>query len=83
MSIVINGLTISQSSQFTMKDGIQESSQLEPNSASPVLKTPIVITLDPNFPYDLLATDFSVNATSVDENNLTPIRYMNVLSVDD
>jgi hypothetical protein len=83
MSIVINGLTIAHSKQFTMKDGIQASDQLEPNSASPVLKTPIEITLDPNFPYDLVATDFSVNATSVDENNLTPIRYLNVLSVDD
>lgn len=83
MTIVINGLTITNEFDFTMKDGIQASDQLEPNSASPVLKTPIVITLDPNFPYDLNAADFSVNATSVDENNQTPIRYLNVLSVED
>jgi len=54
---------------------------LSPNSASPVLKTPIVITLDPFFPYELYdPKDFTVNATSVDDENY--IRYLNVLSVD-
>jgi hypothetical protein len=46
---------------------------------STVLKTPIEITLDPLFPYDLVATDFSVNATDV--SNDLYIRYLNVLSV--
>jgi hypothetical protein len=54
---------------------------LIPNTASPVLKTPIDIQLDEFFPYELTdATHFSVNATSVD--NAEYIRYLNVLSVD-
>jgi hypothetical protein len=44
------------------------------------LKTPIVITIDDAFPYELNAEHFTVNATSV--NDETYIRYLNVLSVD-
>jgi hypothetical protein len=42
------------------------------------LKTPIEIDLDPLFPYDLEASDFSVNATDI--TNELYIRYLNVLS---
>jgi hypothetical protein len=64
-----------------MKDSINKSDVLNPNSASPVLKTPLVITLDPFFPYDLNKDELSVNATSV--NNPLYIRYLHVMSVVD
>jgi len=54
---------------------------LTPNTASPVLKTTIVIQLDPSFPLAMKPEDFTVNATSVTKPNY--IRYLNVLSVDD
>lgn len=62
-----------------MRDTIRESKVLNPNSASPVLKTPLVITLDPDFPYALDREEFSVNATSVTDSSY--IRYLNVMSV--
>lgn len=43
MTIVINGLTTTQSISFKTKADLQASTNLDPNSASPVLKTPIVI----------------------------------------
>jgi hypothetical protein len=64
-----------------MKETIEGSRDLDPNSASPVLKTPIFISLDPAFPYALNAEDFSVNATSTADE--TYVRYLNVLSVVD
>jgi hypothetical protein len=36
---------------------------LDPNSASPVLKTPIKIKIQEDFPYTLVRDDFTVNAT--------------------
>jgi hypothetical protein len=42
---------------------------------------PIVITLDPLFPYPLKKDEFSVNATSTDIEGY--VRYLYVLSVDD
>jgi hypothetical protein len=55
---------------------------LNPNSASPVLKTPIEISLSSEFPYPLTdASHFTVNATSVNDESY--IRYLNVLSVND
>jgi hypothetical protein len=62
-----------------MKATIEGSRDLDPNSASPVLKTPIWITLDPLFPFALNANEFSVNATSTEDE--TYVRYLNVLSV--
>jgi hypothetical protein len=55
---------------------------LNPNTASPVLKTNIEIKLDEFFPYDLTdPSHFTVTATNVkDAKN---IRYLNVLSVDE
>jgi hypothetical protein len=81
MTIVINGLTVTNSLTFGMKDNVRGSSALTPSSVSPVLKTPIVISLDPLFPLALTASDFSVNATST--TNSTYVRYLNVLSVTD
>lgn len=64
------------------KTDIQASRDLNPNSASPVLKTPIEITLDDNFPYPMTDPDhFTVNATST--TNPDYIRYLNVLSVNE
>jgi hypothetical protein len=80
MTMVINGLTVTQSLSFNTKADVQASSDLSPNSASPVLKTPIVIQLDPAFPYELKPEEFTVNATSTTDESY--IRYLNVLSVD-
>lgn len=81
ISVTINSLPVTNSAAFKTKDNVQASSDLNPNSASPVLKTPIVISLDAGFPYELLdPKDFTVNATSVNDENY--IRYLNVLSVD-
>lgn len=80
MNIIINGVTVTHSVSFKTKADVQLSVGLNPNSASPVLKTPIEISLDADFPYDLVKEDFSVNATSVDDSSY--IRYLNVLSVD-
>jgi len=81
MTIVINNIPVSNSLSFTMKDSVIGSSALSPNSVSPILKTPIVVTLDPLFPLALSASDFTVNATSL--TNSTYHRYLNVLSVVD
>jgi hypothetical protein len=46
------------------------------------LKTPIEISLDPDFPYPLNDPDlFTVNAISVTKEDY--VRYLNVLSVND
>lgn len=53
-----------------------------PNSASPVLKTNITISLDPAFPFTLSdPQDFSVTAISLTKPDY--IRYMNCWKVDD
>ena len=64
-----------------MKADVKSSLSLNPDSASPVLKTKITVQLETDFPYTLAKEDLSINATSIDDN--TYIRYMNVLSVDD
>jgi hypothetical protein len=82
LAITINGVPVTNTLSLKSKDDVQASTDLNPNSASPVLKTPIEITLDADFPYPLTdAKHFTVNATSV--NDETYIRYLNVLSVDD
>jgi hypothetical protein len=78
---VVNGVSIDNSLNLKTKADVQASEDLIPNTASPVLKTPIDITLNSEFPYELTdAKHFTVNATSV--NDETYIRYLNVLSVD-
>jgi hypothetical protein len=52
---------------------------LVPNTASPVLKTKINITLEASFPYTLNKADFTVNATNI--TNPTYFRQMNVIDV--
>lgn len=82
VAVVINGLTVSHSVSFKTKNNIQGSTNLNPNTASPVLKTPIEIQLDLDFSYTLDdITAFSVNATSTTDESY--VRYLNVLSVDD
>jgi hypothetical protein len=82
VSVKINGLSVSQSLKFKMKKDVQLSKDLTPNSASPVLKTPVLIQLDKAFPHKLDdITAFSVNATSTKDSSY--VRYLNVLSVDD
>jgi hypothetical protein len=79
MTIVINSLTVTQSLSFTTKSDVQGSSNLTPNSVSPVLKTAIDITIDSSFPYTLVHTDFTITATST--NDATYVRHLNPLSV--
>jgi hypothetical protein len=82
MAIVINGVSVTHSILFKTKNGVSGSEELNPNSASPVLKTPIEITVDSEFPYPLDDRSlFSVNATSVTDSSY--IRYLNVLSVNE
>jgi hypothetical protein len=81
ITVTINGLTVDHSLTFKTKADIQVSQNLIPNTASPVLKTPLVIQLDLEFPLAMKAEDFSVNATSTDDPSY--VRYLNVLSVDD
>ena len=54
---------------------------LNPNSASPVLKTQIEIALDAHFPYTMDRADFTVRAVSKDDSSY--FKPMNVISVDD
>ena len=54
---------------------------LDPNSASPVLKTPIKIKIQEDFPYTLARDDFTVNATR--QTNSSYVKRMNVISVND
>lgn len=77
----INGQVIDTSKAYDTNVDIYQAISMEPSSVSPVLKTRIVITLDPNFPYTLAPEDFSVNATSV--SNPDYKRFLSVLSVDD
>lgn len=82
MKFVINGQTVVNNDvSFTTKDSIIGSSDLNPNSVSPVLKTPIEIQLGELFPEDyMVAEKFSVNATDITDPSY--VRYLNVLSVD-
>jgi len=81
IAIKINGKAVTHKFDSTIKDTNKKSLSITPNSASPVLKTQIVIALDADFPHTLLKTDFTVNATST--TNSTYVRYMNVIAVDD
>ena len=54
---------------------------LNPNTASPVLKTQILINIQADFPYTLHREDFTVNATR--QTNSSYVKRMNVVGVDD
>jgi hypothetical protein len=81
VTFAINGQSVDTSKVYDTKDDILQAIAMEPSSVNPVLKTTIVITLDPTFPYTLAAEDFTVNATSV--FNTDYVRYLSVMSVDD
>jgi hypothetical protein len=81
MTISINGQTVTQSLSLSLMSDMKSGVILVPDSASPVLKTKINITLESTFPYTLAKEDFSVNATNI--TNPTYFRQMNVIAVDD
>ena len=64
LDVEINGKQITNSLMLNRIRDIYEGKNLNPSSVSPVLKTPIEIQLDVNFPYTLKKEDFSVNASS-------------------
>ena len=81
MTVVINDVTVANDLSVTMMGEVQSGMTLTPASASPVLKTKIVIALESGFPHTLAKEDFTVNATS--STNDTYIKFMNVVEVDD
>lgn len=80
IAVKINGLVITNSLKGTMKPATKSGFKLIPDSASPVLKTRIKITLENDFQYALNKEDFTVNATRTD--NGTYIKYLNIVAVD-
>ena len=81
MTVVINGQTVPTSSVFDLKSTVSFGNSISPSSVSPVLKTDITVQLEPDFPFTLLAADFTINAT--DQTNSSNIRYLKPVSVDD
>jgi hypothetical protein len=79
--VTINGQSITNSESFAIRSSIQSSITISPNSVSPVLKTPITITLESTFAHSLVKEDFTVNATL--STNSTVVKYLRVVSVDD
>jgi hypothetical protein len=65
VTIIINEITVTQTLTMSLMSNKKSGVQLVPNSASPVLKTKINITLESTFPYTLNKSDFSVNATNI------------------
>jgi hypothetical protein len=65
IQFIVNGQTADTSKAFDTNTDFYQAISMEPSSVSPVLKTRVVITLDPAFPYVLAVEDFSVNATNV------------------
>jgi hypothetical protein len=81
MSININGVTVANDLYFNLMAETRSGVLFEPDTASPVLKTPINITLEDDFPYTLAKDEFSVNATNI--TNPDYYRQMNVIAVYD
>lgn len=77
----INGQTVTQALSLSLMSDKKSGMVLVPDSASPVLKTKVNITLEDTFPYALVKEDFSVNATNI--TNPTYFRQMNVIAVDE
>lgn len=70
LNVVINGLAVTNTLSFTTKTDIQGSSDLNPNSASPTLRTIITIQLDTSFPVVLSdPDDFDVRATRTTDSS--------------
>lgn len=81
MTVIINGQTITNAKDMTMKNNLKKTNMLDPSSVSPVLKQKVTVTLESDFPFTLNKDHFTVNATST--TNSTYVRYMNVIGVDD
>jgi hypothetical protein len=81
MSININGVNVQNDLSFNLMTETRSGVLFEPDTASPVLKTAINITLESDFPYTLAKEDFSVNATNI--TNPEYYRQMNVIAVYD
>jgi len=64
MTIEINGLVVENALSFTLMTEARSGVLFTPDSASPVLKTTVTITLEDDFPFALNKADFSVNATA-------------------
>jgi hypothetical protein len=79
LTIVINEITVTQTLTVALMGNKKSGVQLVPNTASPVLKTKVNITLEDTFPYTLAKEDFTVNATNI--TNPTYFRQMNVIGV--
>jgi hypothetical protein len=65
LTISINGQTVTQSLSLSLMSDKKSGVTLVPDSASPVLKTKINITLESTFPYTLVKEEFTVNATNI------------------
>jgi hypothetical protein len=85
LNMVINGQTTIVTTSFKMRPDVRNGVGINPQSVSPVLKTAIEVTIDPDFPYALAKEDFTVNATSTATTGIYVgyERYLNVLSVTD
>jgi hypothetical protein len=81
LSITINDHLVSNSLSADLRAIKDASLLLNPASASPVLKTHIVISLESTFSPTLAVGDFSVNATS--QSDPTYKKLMNVIDVND
>ena len=79
-SITINNIHVENDIKLTLRDKVQTVASLTPSSASPVLKSQIVIQLPADFPYAVQRQDFTVNATN--QTNPSYIRYLNVIGAD-
>jgi hypothetical protein len=80
-TITINSLEISHSLSIDMADSVDVAESISPTSASPVLKTTLVITLDSSFSETVNTDDFSVFIT--DQDDSTNVKYINVVEADD
>jgi hypothetical protein len=80
-TITINSQDISHSLSITMDDSVLQADSISPTSASPVLKTELVITLDSAFPETVNTEDYSVWIT--DQDDSSNIKYINVVDADD
>lgn len=81
--VTINGQTITNDLTFTLRNEVKSSTGLTPNSASPVLKTPIDVQLETSFPYELKKEDLQMWVYRTKEDNTTLTKQVNVVSVND
>jgi len=80
-TVTINSQVVTNSLDFTLRSEIKSSTGISPSSVSPVLKTPITVTLESTFPYALKIEDITMHATN--NANSTIIKHLRCVSVDD